>query len=299
MPTTKRPRAGLPGAPTRLPKVPLRFRALGGVDPRSLPPGTPYPCDDPAVGASVRGKRFAGNIMGCATPPPGKRGRHFVVGGLESRSAIASAKRASERTREALRARYEGPDFDARPKRRAPKGSAPVAGPRRSTVKRREELPLPRPVFMRRTREMDGPAWSPPAPKKARKAAPAAAKALPSAVSDDARMDEAAAILTDGFTRVARQTFARGDYPLPATRFAAAGALSLAEAVVTPSFKPKGESGDAKVFVARLHERPGVYAFWISKSNPDMLRGVGGGDPPTQLVGADWKKNLKRAIAKK
>ena len=130
---TKRPRAGLPGAPTRLPKVPLRFRALGGVDPRSLPPGTPYPCNDPAVGASVRGKQFAGRIMGCATPPPGKRGRHFVVGGLESRSAIASAKRASERTREALRARYEGPDFDARPKRRAPKGSAPVAGPRPST----------------------------------------------------------------------------------------------------------------------------------------------------------------------
>ena len=297
---TKRPRAGLPGAPTRLPKVPLRFRALGGVDPRNLPPGTPYPCNDPAVGASVRGKQFAGRVLGCATPPPGKRGRHFVVGGLESRSAIASAKRAAERTREALRARYEGPDFDARGKRRAPKGSAPVAAPRRSTVKRREELPLPKPVFMRRIREMDGPAWSPPAPKKARKAAPAAAKAITSMPTDDgARMDEAAAILADGFARVARQTFARGDYPLPATRSVVAGALSLAEAVVTPLFTPKGESGDAKVFVVRLHERPGVYAFWISKINPDMLRGVGGGDPPTQLVGADWKKNLKRAIAKK
>jgi len=501
MPMTKRPRAGLPGAPTRLPKVPLRFRALGGVDPRSLPPGTPYPCNDPAVGASVRGKHFAGKVLGCATPPPGKRGRHFVVGGLESRSAIASAKRASERAREALRARYEGPDFDARPKRRAPKSSAPVAGPRpsavkrseelplpkpvfmrrtpemsgpawspkkpggdfdrqkvldhieqyddgiaykrekgeaipqdwidsraalvsklrgesagtgiaslpvfghpqattvrpekygylvpirvrdaatlerrlgevqalfaelaskisramddaksrdskkskaakaylasaqrgedevirdllhnetrgelsrllklvkrqevstgprRSTVTRREELPLPKPVFMRRTPEMSGPAWSPPAPKKARKAAPAAVKAITSMPTDDAaRMDEAEAILTSAFGPVARQTFAPGFHSLPATRFAAADTLSLAEAVVTPSFKPKGESSDAKVFVARLHERPGVYAFWISKSNPDMLRGVGGGDPPTQLVGADWKKNLKRAIAKK
>lgn len=300
MPNAKRPRARLPGAPTRMPKVPLRFRALGGVDPRSLPPGTPYPCNDPAVGASVRGKQFAGKILGCATPPPGKRGRHFVVGGLESRSAIASAKRASERTRESLRARYEGPDFDARPKRRAPRAAAQVTGPRPSTVKRREEIPLPKPVFMRRTPEIAGPAWSPPPRAKARKAAPAESKAIKSLPTDDAaRMDEAEALLKSTFGPVARQTFAPGFHPLPATRSAAEGALSLAEAVVTPSFKPKGESSEAKVFVARLHERPGVYAFWISKSNPDILRGVGGGDPPTQLVGANWKTYLKRAIAKK
>lgn len=281
-----------------MPKVPLRFRALGGVDPRSLPPGTPYPCNDPAVGASVRGKQFAGKILGCATPPPGKRGRHFVVGGLESRSAIASAKRASERTREALRARYEGPDFDARPKRRAPRAAAPVAEPRPTMVKRREELPLPKPVFMRRIPEMDGPAWSPPAPK-ARKSAAPKGKAVVQQPTDGDRMDEAEALLTSAFGPVARQAFAPGFHPLPATRSAAEGAFSLAEAVVTPSFKPKGESVAAKVFVVRLHERPGVYAFWISENNPDMLRGVGGGDPPTQLVGANWKTYLKRAIAKK
>lgn len=428
---TKRPRAGLPGAPTRLPKVPLRFRALGGVDPRSLPPGTPYPCNDPAVGASVRGKQFAGKILGCATPPPGKRGRHFVVGGLESRSAISSAKRASERTREVLRARYEGPDFDARPKRRGSTRAAPVAGPRpstapargflygiyrmdldsnrvrpdgsfspsfrrgdalameyapsaaaafeawwsqetalgnkrpsersnywawavesdrnkgdwkaenarlrlsrlsatyapptldedvarrrqrakarglavfqpakASTVKRREELPLPKPMFMRRTREMDGPAWSPPAPKarkgaaaKPRKAAPAESKITSMPTDDAARIEEAASVLEGVFTNVARQTFAPGVMQLPATRSAPAGALSVSEAVVAPA----GKGHKAKVYAVRLHERPGVYAFVIRVDNPGMLVGVGGGDPPTQLVGASWKTNLKRAIAK-
>jgi hypothetical protein len=346
-----------------------------------------------------------------------------VVGGLESRSAISSAKRASERTREALRARYEGPDFDARPKRRGAKPAVPVAAPRPSTapsrgflygiyrmdldsnrvrpdgsfapsfrrgdalameyapsaaaafeawwaqetalghkrpsergnywawavesdrnrgdwkaenarlrlsrlsatyapptldedvarrrqrakgrglavfqpakvstVKRREELPLPKPVSLRRIREMDGPAWSPPAPKP-RKAAPAESKITSMPTDDAARIEEAASVLEGVFKNVARQTFAPGAMQLPATRYTPAGALSVSEAVVAPV----GKGHKAKVYAVRLHERPGVYAFVIRADNPGMLVGVGGGDPPTQLVGASWKANLKRAIAK-
>lgn len=504
MPKAKRSRARLPGAPTRLPKVPLSLRALGGVDPRTLPPGTPYPCNDPAVGASVRGKHFAGKILGCATPPPGKHGRHFVVGGLESRSAIASAKRASERDREALRARYEGPDFDARPKRRAPRAAVTVAASpsrgflygiyrmdldssrvrpdgsfspsfrrgdalamefapsaaaafdawwaqeiamgnkrhgergnywawavesprntgdwkaenarlrlarmsatyapptldedvakrrqraknrglrvvsgektvkRPSTVKRHEELPMPRPVSMRRRPEMAGPEWSPrkhgvgvdeealrqailaqmeahnlprstraadailgallhrvypsagaldpsnktyrdifaifsgvklPATIKGSKALiekgeftllPPSQWSRGATPADIAKRDatvfnEARGILAKAFLRVFHGQFAKGESPIPGQR------VSIAEVAVTPSFRPKGEAGDAKVYVVRLHEGPGVFAFMLRAQAPDSPVGLTSGPPVTLLSGSLWQKMLKGAIEK-
>jgi hypothetical protein len=114
-------------AKVKAPKVPRRFRALGGVDPRALPEGSPYACNDPYVGARVAGDNFAGKIIGCATPPAGKRGPHFVVGALASGAQIGAAWRRRAKDAETFRARYEGPDFDARTKRRAKGTMAPPA----------------------------------------------------------------------------------------------------------------------------------------------------------------------------
>lgn len=101
----------------RAPKVPARFRALGGVDPRKLPPGTPYPCGDALVGQRARGKRLAGVVQSCAVPPAGSRGPHYALGNVVSGSEIGRAWRSSAREAEALDARYSGPDFDLRRKR--------------------------------------------------------------------------------------------------------------------------------------------------------------------------------------
>lgn len=83
-----------------------RERPLGGVDPRALPAGTPYPCADPYVGARVGGDDFAGTVLACATPPSGKRGRHFAVGAIASGTDIGRAWRSSAR-RHAARAAEE------------------------------------------------------------------------------------------------------------------------------------------------------------------------------------------------
>jgi hypothetical protein len=302
--------------------------------------------------------QFAGKILGCATPPPGKRGRHFVVGGLESRSAISSAKRASERTREALRARYEGPDFDARPKRRGAKPAVPVAAPR----------PMP----VRRTPEMDGPAWSP--PKKTRtvdeaalteailahmdaRGIPRSPKGAANIVSalldhkypdggaldthnknyraifsffagaklpttnkgtrefirkgeftlvpaslwggskaevdkrDAALLGDAYRLLAKSFLRVARQSFGPGEMPIPGQR------ASIADAVATPSFVPKGATQEVKVYVVRLHEEPGVYAFVVREKDPQHTHGLQGGAMDKLGAGA-WQKMLARAVEK-
>jgi len=152
--TTKRtPRA----EPSPRKRVPKRLRALGGVDPRELPPGAPYPCDDPRIGTRAAGDHFAGTVLACAVPPEGKHGRFFVVGGIESGAAISSARSRRERTREALRARWDGPDLDARPARggraKAPPPSSLAALP----VPEARELAAPRhrrslPVIQPRTR---------------------------------------------------------------------------------------------------------------------------------------------------
>ena len=186
-----------------------RARAVAGVDPRQLPPGTAYPCDDPRVGTRGRGKRAAGTILACATPPKGQRGRFYAVGEIEKGATIDREARASAAAREALRERYEGAEFDARRPKRKPRPTAKRAprekvyrgevvdlrpphafdpdafdpntrgqaandfdglrrvvhpAPTRSSrpvralpaprAQRREELPLPRPVFMRRTPEL-------------------------------------------------------------------------------------------------------------------------------------------------
>lgn len=141
----------------RAPKVPARFRAIGGVDPRRLPPGSPYPCGDALVGQRARGKRIAGVVQSCAVPPAGARGPHYALGNVVSGSEIGRAWRASAREAEALDARYSGPDFDLR-RKRAPKARpaapspAPVAP--RPAVTRREELPLPLPQGGLRRREV-------------------------------------------------------------------------------------------------------------------------------------------------
>lgn len=145
-----------PPAP-RAPKVPARFRALGGVDPRKLPPGTPYPCGDALVGQRARGKRLAGVVQSCAVPPAGSRGPHYALGNVVSGSEIGRAWRSSAREAEAIDARYSGPDFDLR-RKRAPKArtAAPSPAPAapRPAVTRREELPLPLPQGGLRRREV-------------------------------------------------------------------------------------------------------------------------------------------------
>jgi len=145
------------GAPLRR----LRAKPVGGVDPRTLPPSTPYPCVDPNVGATVSGDDFAGKILGCATPPPGKRGPHFAVGTIASGSAIGRAWKRRAARAEALRSRYEGEDFDARPARRAKRPRADAPPPRELLAlpapEARTEAPAPRarrhlPVIQPKTR---------------------------------------------------------------------------------------------------------------------------------------------------
>ena len=145
-----------PPAP-RAPKVPARFRALGGVDPRKLPPGAPYPCGDALVGQRARGKRLAGVVQSCAVPPAGSRGPHYALGNVVSGSEIGRAWRSSAREAEALDARYSGPDFDLR-RKRAPKARTAAPSPTpaapRPAVTRREDLPLPLPQGGLRRREV-------------------------------------------------------------------------------------------------------------------------------------------------
>jgi predicted RNA methylase len=110
-------------------RVPKRLHAVGGVDPRTLPPGTAYPCDDPRIGTRGVGRRVAGTILACATPPEGQRGSHYAVGEVERGSTLTREARAREKARQALRDRYEGEDFDARPARRPRPTRTPRALP--------------------------------------------------------------------------------------------------------------------------------------------------------------------------
>jgi hypothetical protein len=120
--TRRPPRTPTPAKSSRVPK---RLRAIGGVDPRTLPPGTAYPCDDPRIGTRGMGKRVAGTILACATPPEGQRGAHFAVGEIEKGSTLSREARARQKAREALRDRYSGEDIDARPPKKPRAPAAP------------------------------------------------------------------------------------------------------------------------------------------------------------------------------
>ena len=125
-----------PQRAARAPKVPARFRALGGVDPRTLPPGTPYPCSDGYVGAVVRGDKLAGRIVACATPPAGSRGQHYVLGKVASGRAISAEFRKGYKAAEKVaaaqreRARRDSIRTPEGPLPRAPQ-SVPRAEPSR------------------------------------------------------------------------------------------------------------------------------------------------------------------------
>ena len=154
-----------PQRAAKAPKVPARFRALGGVDPRTLPPGTPYPCSDGYVGAVVRGDKLAGRIVACATPPAGSRGQHFVLGKVASGRAISGefrkgykvAEKAAAVQRERARRDSirtpEGPLPRAR--RRVPEATGPSFAPRvkQAPVERRSQRvevaaqPVPARIF--------------------------------------------------------------------------------------------------------------------------------------------------------
>lgn len=109
----------------RAPKVPARFRALGGVDPRTLPPGTPYPCSDGYVGAVVRGDKLAGRIVACATPPVGSRGQHYVLGKVASGRAISTEFRKGYKVAEKVAAAQR--ERARRDSIRTPEGPLPRA----------------------------------------------------------------------------------------------------------------------------------------------------------------------------
>lgn len=140
--TMRRPNGAPPRRPSSASVTRRRVRALGGVDPRGLPPATPYPCTDPRLGERVAGDDFAGTVVACATPPPGRRGAHFAVGTITSGSAIGRAWKRRAARAEALAARYEGADFDARPRRRA----GPARRREHAADTRREALALPAPA---------------------------------------------------------------------------------------------------------------------------------------------------------
>lgn len=80
-------------------KVPRHLRALGGVDPRLLAAGVPYPCDDPRVGTVVHGGRSTpgGRVVACAARGADRRGHDLYVGGAAlSPRQIAAARRYAE-----------------------------------------------------------------------------------------------------------------------------------------------------------------------------------------------------------
>jgi hypothetical protein len=81
-------------------------RRPGSVDPRTLPPGTPYACDDPYVGARVAVGKAAGRIVGCATPPRG----FLRPGGRLVAILSPETPRRSDKKSEALRAALRGWD---------------------------------------------------------------------------------------------------------------------------------------------------------------------------------------------
>lgn len=175
--------------PPRAPKAPRAKRARPG---EGLPPGFPFPCDHPMVGTRVSGPDFAGRVLGCAVPPEGKRGRYLFVGGQSvTRTRVASAATANDRTRAELSARWGGQDYEpgTRPVR-APRsepasapsmpsgmirGLLPAPAPSRAPVPGARPLPpMPRGLatmsplgpapFFRpalRRAEMAGPAWTP------------------------------------------------------------------------------------------------------------------------------------------
>lgn len=131
---TRRPRAN----GTRVPKgakVPKHLRALAGVDPRLLPAGAPYPCDDPRVGTLVPGGRSTpgGRVVACASRGPAQRGHDLYVGGAPlSPRQIAGARRYAEgEARRAERRAERASTAPVAPRRRG-RPVAEVYGPRAS-----------------------------------------------------------------------------------------------------------------------------------------------------------------------
>lgn len=104
--------------------------------PEGYPPGFPYPCDDPRVGQRVTGQDFAGSIIGCATPPDGKRGQYLFVGGRTvSQARVASAARGRSATTSGARAgasmgTREGTRPGTRPPPPAPRPMLQLPAPR-------------------------------------------------------------------------------------------------------------------------------------------------------------------------
>ena len=142
-----------PQRAARAPKVPARFRALGGVDPRTLPPGTPYPCTDGYVGAVVRGDKLAGRIVACATPPVGSRGQHYVLGKVASGRAISAEFRKGYKVAEKVAAVQR--ERARRDSIRTPEAAGPSFAPRvkQASVERRSQRvevaaqPVPARIF--------------------------------------------------------------------------------------------------------------------------------------------------------
>lgn len=117
----RRPPVKAPGRPAAPPKP------LGGAKPRELGPGQLFPCNDPLHGRSASGERYAGQILGCATPPPGARGPHVVVGQLVPRRTVKrDVDRKAAKRWQGERAALESPRGHHRPEREP--GRAPITG---------------------------------------------------------------------------------------------------------------------------------------------------------------------------
>lgn len=121
---------------------PRRRRARA---PAGTPAGFPFPCDDELVGGRVSGRDFAGRVLGCSTPPEGKRGSYlYVGGGVVSRGRVARAADEGAKARAQLAERWSGPDHEPTPgpsRSRGRKPPPPVATP---TI--RGLLPPPAPL---------------------------------------------------------------------------------------------------------------------------------------------------------
>lgn len=87
-----RPRGPLSGREIHALQV-LLDREARGPGAARLPPGTPYRCEEPEVGRTVAGKDYGGRVLGCMTPPRGRRPLLLVGGTVPLSRLRADAKR--------------------------------------------------------------------------------------------------------------------------------------------------------------------------------------------------------------
>ncbi len=141
---SKPPRKAPPTAPGR---PAARPRPLPGVSTKGLPPGSPYACNAPEVGRQVAGDKYAGRVVGCATPPAGKRGTYLAIGDAVARSTVTR-----DLDKKARRKWFaEGGAGAAEPLRGRSKPE-PEAGRQRTQVAPDGEAPLPATVDEVRSR---------------------------------------------------------------------------------------------------------------------------------------------------